>query len=196
MDTEASRKKYRYDKLYMDIAKRVAQMSYATRAQVGAVIVKDGRIISMGWNGMPSGWDNKCEQPRDEIMFQGHYYEDVRDDETRKEVLHAESNAIAKLARSNECGLGATMYCTISPCMDCAKLIHQAGISNVVYEEQYRNTDGIQFLRECAVYVQQLIDHRKEPKMDPDEPPSVYNGGKTMNEQYKEAVAMSPKIDF
>ena len=186
MDTEASRKKYRYDKLYMDIAKRVAQMSYATRAQVGAVIVKDGRIISMGWNGMPSGWANECEDK----LFNPNLTV------TKPEVLHAESNAIAKLAKSYESGDGAKMYCTISPCMDCAKLIYQAGIKEVIYKDEYRNTDGIQFLRECAVYVQQLIDRRKEPIMDPDEPPSVYNGGKTMNEQYKEAVAMSPKIDF
>lgn len=196
MSAEDIRKKYRYDKLYMDIAVRVSEMSHAVRAQVGAVIVKDDRIVSMGWNGMPSGWDNVCEEPSDDILFQGHYYEDPRPHTTRKEVLHAESNAIAKLAKSNESGLGATMYCTISPCMDCAKIIYQAGIKKVIYKDEYRNTDGIQFLRECAVFVQQLIDHRKEPIMDPDEPPSVYNGGKTMNEQYKEAVAMSPKFEI
>ena len=197
MNTERVRKQYRYDRLYLDIAKRVGQMSHAKRAQVGAVIIQNDRIVSMGWNGMPAGWDNNCEEPQnDDVLFQGHYYEDPREYVTKKEVLHAESNAIAKLAKSHESGLGATMYCTVSPCLDCAKLIHQSGIAKVVYEIEYRNTDGIQFLRECGVHVQHMFDRRKEPIMDPDEPPSVYNGGKTMNEQYKEAVAMSPKIDF
>lgn len=178
--TKEERKRYRYDTLYMDIAVRVSQMSHAERAQVGALIVNEDRIISMGWNGMPSGWDNDCEETKQYLTI------------TKPQVLHAESNAIAKLAKSNESGLGATMYCTVSPCMNCAKLIYQAGIKKVIYKDKYRHDDGIQFLRECTIHVQQLIDHRKVPN---DDPPSVYNGGKTMREQYDEAAMMCPDFN-
>lgn len=111
----------------MDIADRVAKMSYAQRLQVGAVIVKDGRIISMGFNGMPAGWDNNCEFDYTDPQTK------ITELVTRKEVLHSESNAIAKLARSTESGEGADLFVTHAPCLDCAKMIYQAGIKTVYY---------------------------------------------------------------
>jgi len=138
---------------YMDVAERFAQLSSARRLHVGAIVVKDDRIISIGYNGMPAGWDNNCEL---EI------YEDTGDDEpevilkTRPEVLHAETNAIAKLAKSNESGMGATMFITHAPCLDCAKLIYQSGISSVLYRDAYRDTSGITFLEKSKVVVTQV----------------------------------------
>jgi dCMP deaminase len=138
---------------YMDVAERFAELSSARRLHVGAIVVKDDRIISIGYNGMPSGWDNDCEY---EI------YEDNGDDEpitilkSRPEVLHAETNAIAKLAKSNESGMGATMFITHAPCLDCAKLIYQSGISSVLYRDAYRDTSGITFLEKSKVVVTQV----------------------------------------
>ena len=131
---------------FMDVAERFAQLSSAKRLQVGCVIVKDNRIISIGYNGMPSGWDNCCE---DEYQYEdgGHEFR------TKPEVLHAESNAIAKLARSPESGEGASIFITHSPCIDCAKLIYQSGITNVYYKNQYRNTQGIEFLDKSNIKV-------------------------------------------
>ena len=133
----------------MDWAKRVAQLSHARRLQVGAVIVKDDCVISYGYNGMPAGWDNNCEHemkwPNGEIRFL----------ETKEEVLHAESNAISKLAKSSNSGLNSTMFITHSPCLECAKLIFQSGVSTVYYNAEYRNTDGIQFLQKSGVTVVQ-----------------------------------------
>ena len=128
-------KKIKYVKLYMDIAKRVALMSHCERTKVGSVIVKDGRIISMGWNGTPSGQDNCCEV----------------DNVTKPEVLHAESNALMKLARFHESGEGAILYNTLSPCMDCAKMIYQAGIKIVYFNEFYRDDSGIDALERFGV---------------------------------------------
>lgn len=130
-------KKQKYIKMYMDIADVISKMSYAERKQVGAVIVKDDRIISMGWNGTPAGFDNKCEV----------------DNQTIPEVLHAESNSIAKLAKSTESGHGATLYCTCQPCMECAKLIHQSGIIKVIYRDEYRDNTGVNFLKKANVEV-------------------------------------------
>jgi dCMP deaminase len=138
---------------YMDVAERFAQLSSARRLHVGAIVVKDDRIISIGYNGMPGGWDNDCEL---EI------YEDNGDDEpvtilkSKPEVLHAETNAIAKLAKSTESGANATMFITHSPCLDCAKLIFQSGISSVFYRDSYRSEDGIQFLTKSGVTVTQI----------------------------------------
>lgn len=134
----------------MQTAKIFAELSHARRLKVGAIIVKDDKIISIGYNGMPAGWDNNCEHemkwPNGEIRFL----------ETKDEVLHAESNAIAKLARSNESGYSATMFITHSPCLECAKLIYQSGISMVIYNSEYRNRKGLDFLSQSGVEVEQL----------------------------------------
>tara|TARA_R100000808_G_scaffold7318_1_gene21560 strand:+ start:1759 stop:2226 length:468 start_codon:yes stop_codon:yes gene_type:complete len=144
-------KEARYHSLYMDIANRVGQMSHARRKQVGAVIVKDGRIISMGWNGMPTGWDNNCEK-----VISEPFLPETEHLETRDEVLHAESNAIAKLAKSNESGDGSVIYISCAPCIDCAKLILQTGISEVFYGELYKNNYGINFLETSNIPVHNL----------------------------------------
>ena len=141
-------KQQRYNSLYMDIAKRVAKMSYARRLQVGAVVVKDDRVISMGFNGMPSGWDNNCEHIVEQHEDGGQILK------TKPEVLHAESNAVSKLARSAESGLGADMFITHAPCMDCAKLIYQSGIKCVYFEMAYRDDSGIKFLEKSGVTVE------------------------------------------
>ena len=129
--------------MYLDICERISHMSFAVRAKVGAILVKDDNIISMGWNGMPSGFDNDCE-----------YDSDIRFNVTRPEVLHAESNCISKVAKSSNSSLGATMYITISPCMDCAKLIVQAGVSRVVYKKFYRDKKVLDFLYECGIIIE------------------------------------------
>jgi len=139
---------------YMDTAERFAQLSHARRLHVGAIVVKDDRIISIGYNGMPSGWDNNCE---DEIVVEA----DVGEDydivlKTKPEVLHAETNAIAKLAKSNESGMGATLFITHAPCLDCAKLIYQSGIGHVLYRNSYRDTSGVSFLEKSGVEVKQV----------------------------------------
>jgi len=137
---------------YMDVAERFAQLSSATRLQVGAIVVKDDRIVSIGYNGMPSGWDNCCEDVirEDEVGFQV--------TKTKAEVLHAETNAIAKLAKSGESGLGATMFVTHAPCIDCAKLVYQSGIATVYYKNKYRSTQGLEFLNKSGV---EVIHHHK-----------------------------------
>ena len=172
-------KLHRYHELYMDIARRVAEMSYARRLHVGAVVVKDGRIISMGWNGMPAGWDNNCENIEwmdrgaggwldpEEIEaqwpFQGIYMDKDGEEyvtryrlKTKPEVLHAESNAIAKLAKSNDSGAGADLFVTHAPCIDCAKLIYQSGVSRVFYSEDYRDASGVRFLENSGVEISKL----------------------------------------
>lgn len=122
------------DKRYLRMAKVWAENSYCRRRQVGALIVKDKMIISDGYNGTPSGFENVCEDD---------------DNVTKPYVLHAEANAITKIACSNNNSMGATMYVTASPCIECAKLIIQSGIKRVVYSEQYRLDDGIQLLRQA-----------------------------------------------
>jgi len=136
----------------MDVAARFAKLSSARRLQVGAIVVKDDRIISIGYNGMPAGWDNNCEY---EVVVEAEIGEDIIL-KTKPEVLHAESNAIAKLARCSESGEGASIFVTHSPCIDCAKLIYQSGISHVYYRNSYRSRDGIDFLNKCDVGVEQL----------------------------------------
>ena len=133
----------------MDVAERFAQLSYAVRLKVGAIVVKDDRIVSIGYNGMPSGWDNVCEE---EVITE---YESYTDSVlvTKPEVLHAESNAIAKLARSSESGEGADIFITHAPCIECAKLIYQSGISTVYYKNDYRSTQGIDFLNKSKIKV-------------------------------------------
>lgn len=136
----------------MKTAETFAELSHARRLHVGAIIVKDDRIISIGYNGMPAGWDNNCEY--EVIVEDGDDYETIL--KTRPEVLHAETNAIAKLAKSTESGLDATLFVTHSPCLDCAKLIYQSGINSVYYRNAYRTDDGIQFLKDSGIKVEQL----------------------------------------
>ena len=131
---------------YMDIDKRKAELSSAVRLQVGAIIVKNDRVVSIGYNGTPSGWTNVCE---DESF------------KTKPEVIHAEANAIAKLAKSTESGEGAVMFLTHAPCMDCAKQIYTAGIRKVFFDNQYRSMDGVVFLNKCNVEVEQINEASK-----------------------------------
>ena len=140
---------------YMKTAETFAECSTAIRLHVGAIVVKDDRIISIGYNGMPSGWDNNCEDGIGSVMDDnGNVYEARL--KTKPEVLHAETNAIAKLAKSNESGLGATMFITHAPCLDCAKLVYQSGINTVYYRNSYRDEIGIQFLEKAGVKIEKV----------------------------------------
>lgn len=150
-------KKDRYDSLYSDIAKRVAQMSYAKRLNVGAVLVKNDRILSYGWNGMPIGWDNDCETLTIEAPLRYPPVPPLL--VTKPEVLHAESNCLMKVSRSTESSEDATMYVTHSPCMECAKLIHQAGIIRLVYNQRYRSEEGLKFLARCGIEVINYVNN-------------------------------------
>jgi dCMP deaminase len=142
--------KEKYLGAYMKTARVFAELSTAKRKHVGAVVVKDDRIISIGYNGMPSGWDNNCE---DEISYPDAHGVTLK---TKPEVLHAESNAIAKLAKSTESGDGASMFITCAPCIECAKMIFQSGIKEVFYGEDYRDDVGILFLNKCGITVKQI----------------------------------------
>jgi dCMP deaminase len=148
--------KEKFISAYMDVAERFAELSSARRLHVGAIVVKDDRIISIGYNGMPSGWDNNCEDESVELYsgYEGAIHRTVL--KTKPEVLHAETNAIAKLAKSNESGMGATMFITHAPCLDCAKLIYQSGIGSVLYRDAYRDTSGVTFLEKSGVKVTQV----------------------------------------
>ena len=145
--------KPKFQKLYNNIAHEVAKMSHARRLQVGAVIVKDDRVISMGYNGMPAGWENNCENEVVVALVDGVPQREIKELKTRPEVLHAESNAIAKLAKSNDSGLDAELFVTHAPCMECSKLIFQSGISRVYYSSDYRDDSGIKFLKQSGVEV-------------------------------------------
>ena len=145
--------KPKFQKLYNNIAHEVAKMSHARRLQVGAVIVKDDRVISMGYNGMPAGWDNNCESEETEFDLVTKTRTGTGKLTTRPEVLHAESNAIAKLAKSSDSGSGADIFVTHAPCMECAKLIFQSGIRRVYYSSDYRDDSGIRFLKQSGVEV-------------------------------------------
>lgn len=134
--------KQKFVNLYMEMAESVSKLSHARRLQVGAVVVKDNRVISFGYNGTPSGWDNNCELVDEDGSLS-----------TKKEVIHAEMNAIAKLAKSTESGDGAEMFITHAPCMECAKLIFQSGISRVHYKNKYRTAEGVNFLKTSQVTV-------------------------------------------
>lgn len=148
--------KQKFIDAYMKTAEVFAELSSARRLHVGALVVKNDRIISIGYNGMPSGWHNDCEDLavyRKEIEPGVFSNELLHEWKTKPEVLHAETNAIAKLAKSTESGDGATMFITHAPCLDCAKLIFQSGINSVYYRNAYRNDDGIEFLKKCNVDV-------------------------------------------
>ena len=162
----------------MKTAKIFAELSSARRLHVGAIVVKDDRIISIGYNGMPAGWDNDCENKEymsgdaggwlspEEIYEQWPFEEEDIDPDlgyarryalkTKPEVLHAESNAIAKLAKSNDSGNGADIFITHAPCIECAKLIYQSGINGVYYSENYRDDAGIKFLKKSGVNIEKL----------------------------------------
>lgn len=134
-------KKEKYDKAYLRIAREWGQLSYCNRKKVGAIIVKDKMIISDGYNGTPSGFENCCE-----------------DDNglTKWYVLHAEANAILKVAKSTQSCENATLYITMSPCKECSKLIHQSGITRVVYMADYKDKEGIEFLEKAGVEIFQI----------------------------------------
>lgn len=166
----------RIDEFYMKVAEDAAQMSRANRLKVGAVIVKDNNIISFSWNGTPPGWDNTCEENiyataedfkrlGDDFLKEfphvlGYIDADNNDlrlwykNVTKPEVIHAEQNALFKLARNGGGGNGASMYITHAPCMECAKGIHTSGITRVMYRDVYRSSEGIEFLERCGVEVQ------------------------------------------
>ena len=147
----------------MDVAERFAQLSSAERLKVGAIVVKDDRIISIGYNGTPHGWDNNCENVvfvlNEEVMgtdmLKLGYTQTSKGDwiktKTKPEVIHAEANAIAKLAKGSESGDGSTMFLTHAPCIDCAKQIYGAGIKMVFYRNSYRDTQGVDFLEKCNI---------------------------------------------
>jgi len=134
-------KQLRYDKAYLRMAKTWSELCHCIRKKVGAIIVKDGMIISDGYNGTPTGFDNQCE---DENNY------------TKWYVLHAEANAITKVSGSTQSSEGSTLYVTLSPCTDCSKLIHQAKIKRVVYNVQYKDTSGLEFLEKAGVEVCQI----------------------------------------
>lgn len=143
MNNKELKKQHKYDNAYLRMALEWAKLSHCNRRQVGALIIKDGMIISDGYNGTPSGYENDCE-----------------DDEgiTKWYVLHAEANALMKLARSGNHSKGATLYITMSPCKECSKLIHQAGISRIVYINKYKDDSGLQFLEECGLEIMHIMD--------------------------------------
>ena len=136
---------YKLDEAYLDICETWSRLSTALRKKVGCIIVKDGIIISDGYNGTPSGFDNNCEfeDPFNKTLV------------TKPEVLHAESNAITKLAKSTQSSSGATMYITINPCIECSKLIIQSGIKRVIYKNFYKNHDGINLIKHANIEIKQ-----------------------------------------
>ena len=169
--------KQKFVNMYLDWAYRAAEISHAKRLQVGAVIVKDDSVISYGYNGMPSGWDNNCENKEfmsgdaggwlDPEEIEQRWPFEARSDiddsyigryrlVTKPEVLHAESNAIAKLARSSQSGSNADIFITHAPCLNCAKLIYQSGISSVYYRNSYRDMAGVEFLEKSGISVQKI----------------------------------------
>lgn len=141
----------KWENAFMETAETFAKLSSARRLKVGAVIVKDNRIISIGYNGMPSGWDNNCE---DELKWPNG---DIQFLETKPEVLHAEANAITKVAKSSESCYNADIYTTTAPCLECAKLIYQSGIKKVYWRTPHLRTDeGLVFLRKCGMEIEQI----------------------------------------
>lgn len=167
---------------YMNIAQLTAKLSYAKRLQVGAVIVKGNQILASGYNGMPSGWENNCEYKdwlesdatmwldAEEIQEQWPYieYSEVDDKpigryrlKSKPEVMHAEMNALMRLAASTESSIGSTLFITHSPCLECAKAIYQSGIGTVYYKHDYRSVDGVEFLKKTGVNIKKIDDGDK-----------------------------------
>lgn len=175
----SANKDTRYSDLFMDIADRFSKMSHAVRLKVGCLLVKDGNIISFSWNGMPTGWDNNCETAKwmdgdaggwlapEEIIANwplegtcthsdGETFTSRYKLVTKPEVLHAEANCLMKLAKTTISSEGSTMFCTHAPCMDCAKLIFQAGVRKLIYRDSYRNDDGVAFLAKSNIEVKKV----------------------------------------
>ena len=160
--------KERYKKVYYNIAQEISSLSYANRLKVGAIIVKENRIISIGFNGTPPGWDNNCENilasyderetyfEKEEWTFNKETKQYTRL-KTKPEVIHAEMNAIHKLASSHESGNNASMFCTHTPCMDCAKGVVMSGIKNFYFIDKYRSDDGLSFLLKNGINVEQRL---------------------------------------
>jgi dCMP deaminase len=161
--------KEKFIQAHMKAAEVYAELSTAKRLQVGCVIVKDNTIIGIGYNGMPSGWDNNCEdveyilkeecRQSDKFMMHNGYTESAHGWSrlhSKKEVLHAETNAIAKVSRSTNSSESASLFVTHAPCLECAKIIHQAAIKEVYYRHNYRTIDGIEFLKKCNIGVQRV----------------------------------------
>jgi dCMP deaminase len=173
--------KQKFIDYYMDVAERTSRLSSAIRRQVGAVIVKDNRILSYGYNGMPTGWDNTCEYKEymsgdaggwldpDDIYERWpleEYDKEVESNRryrlvTKDEVLHAEMNCLMKVAQGTESSQNATLFTTDAPCIHCAKAIYQAGVSEVVYKKVYRTDEGLLFLEKCGVKLTKLIEDDK-----------------------------------
>ena len=145
--------KQKFIDYFMNIAERTAELSTAKRLQVGAIVVKEDRIVSIGYNGMPSGWTNECEYQE---VYDYKLNDEIYQLKTKPEVIHAEANAIAKLAKSTESGDGAVMFLTHAPCMDCAKQIYTAGIRKIFFDSNYRSMDGVVFLNNCNLEVEQI----------------------------------------
>ncbi len=173
--------KQKFIDYFMDIATRTSKLSYAKRLQVGAVIVKGNQILASGYNGMPSGWENNCEDKdwmesdagmwldaediQEQWPFKG-YRPDLNRDmryrlKSKPEVLHAEMNALMRLAASTESSLGSTLFITHNPCLDCAKAIYQAGINTVYYKHDYRSSEGIEFLIKTGINIKKISDGDK-----------------------------------
>jgi len=148
--------KQKYIDAHMEVAEVYAKLSTAKRLQVGCVAVKNDTIIGIGYNGMPSGWDNNCEDETVELYsgFEGAIHRTVL--KTKPEVLHAEQNCIAKITKSTNSSDGASLFVTHAPCLDCAKVIHQSGINSVYYRNTYRSEDGVKFLEKCGINVQKV----------------------------------------
>ena len=177
--------KQKFIDYFMDIATRTSELSYAKRLQVGAVIVKGNQILASGYNGMPSGWENVCERkvfsrfgdinPHTDPITYEYISQEILDEQypyieyvgdkpvnrytlvSKPEVLHAERNSLDKVAASNESTLGAVMFTTHAPCLECAKSIYNTGITDVYYKEEYRSNDGIEFLKKTGVHVHKYI---------------------------------------
>lgn len=159
--------KPKFIEAHMKAAENYSKLSSAKRLQVGCVIVKDDTIIGIGYNGMPAGWTNECEKKvyADETNFDSEDWTFTEEDSglllkyntvTKDEVLHAETNAITKVAKSTNSTDGAEMFVTHAPCLDCAKLIHQSGIKKLFYRNTYKNDDGLKFLKRCSVEVEHI----------------------------------------
>ena len=150
--------KPKHIRAHMKAAHAYADCSTAEKLKVGCVLVKDHRIISIGYNGMPSGWTNECETQ----FMTGNGTADHIELITKPEVIHAEANAVAKLARSNESGEGSVAFITHAPCLSCAKMLYSAGVSEVVYSQSYRETVGVDFLETCGIHVSQYFINEEE----------------------------------